>query len=255
MDQRNLVALFNDQASASGPADRFAALKNMDFIHDVSWAAYHEQVQACASALVEAGIRPGDRVGLWAENRVEWLIADMAIMAAGAINVPPHAPLTARQICFQFQETGIRWLFVSTMSQFDKVIQIRGELPDLKGVVIFDGWEERQGDKENKPGLPVGYSWDGFLQRGRLALDRNRDELASRAANLGPDDLATIMYTSGTTGNPKGVMLTHGNLLSNAWGSNQVSPREEGAVAPRAGSPSVTSMPGRWIIISACWPP
>src|SRR5207244_4277056 len=73
-------------------------------------------------------------------------------------------------------------------------------------------------------------SWDGFLQRGRLTLEHNREELERRAANLGPDDLATIMYTSGTTGNPKGVMLTHGNLLSNAWTTNQASPREEGTV-------------------------
>ena len=138
MDQRNLVALFQTQAGRLGP--RIALRhKRYGLYHDMSWSAYLEQVEACASALVDVGIKPGDRVGLLAENRVEWLIADLAIMAAGAVNVPPHAPLTARQVQYQFQETGIRRLFVSTLSQLEKVRQIRTELVDLEGVVVMDG--------------------------------------------------------------------------------------------------------------------
>ena len=83
---------------------------------------------------MDAGIQPGDRVGLLAENRVEWLLADMAIMAAGAVNVPPHAPLGARQVQYQLQETNVRLLFVSTSCQLEKVAHIRAELGDLEGV-------------------------------------------------------------------------------------------------------------------------
>jgi long-chain acyl-CoA synthetase len=226
MEQRNLVALHSSQARQLGPRVALRYKKH-GLYHDVSWSDYHERVQACASALVDAGIGPGDHVGLLSENRVEWLIADLAIMAAGAINVPPHAPLTARQVHFQFQETGIRWLFVSTSNQLEKVQQIRAELPDLEGVVIFDSHPLTLGPSSPKR---EAISWDGFLQRGRLTLDHNGAELASRERNLAPDDLATIMYTSGTTGNPKGVMLTHANLLSNAWATNEASPRGEGAV-------------------------
>src|ERR1700681_1550083 len=110
MDARNLVELHGAQARRLGPRVALRHKKH-GLYRDISWSAYHEQVQACASALIEAGIRPGDRVGLLSENRVEWLIADMAIMAAGAVNVPPHAPLTSRQVHFQLQETGARWLF------------------------------------------------------------------------------------------------------------------------------------------------
>jgi long-chain acyl-CoA synthetase len=226
MDQRNLVAVFQAQARRLGPR---VALRHKRYglYNDMSWDAYHEQVEACASALVDVGIKPGDRVGLLAENRVEWLIADLAIMAAGAVNVPPHAPLTARQVHYQFQETGVRRLFVSTLSQLEKVLQMCAELVDLEGVVVMDG---ALSSSPRNIAEKEAMSWDGFLQRGRLALDRNREELARRAASLGPDGLATIMYTSGTTGVPKGVMLTHGNLLSNACATNQASPREEGAV-------------------------
>ncbi len=87
-------------------------------------------------ALIAAGIEPGDRVGLLSENRVEWLIADMAILTAGAVTVSPHAPLTARQVQFQFADAGVRWIMVSDWEQLAKVELIRKELPNLRGVVV-----------------------------------------------------------------------------------------------------------------------
>jgi long-chain acyl-CoA synthetase len=219
MTDRNLAALHRRQAERLGPrpALRF---KNYGLYHDLSWQAYREQALACAAALVDCGLAPGDRVGLLGENSPEWLVADLGILAAATVNVPPHAPLSARQVHFQLADAGVRWLFVSTRAQIDKVRQIRRELPDLAGVVAFDR------DAAGEDAVP----WASFLQRGRRALPRLRDELARREAALGAGDLATIMYTSGTTGNPKGVMLTHGNLLSNAAACNEASPRLADAV-------------------------
>src|SRR5205807_6271114 len=105
--------------------------KKHGLYHDITWAQYHQGAQAIAAALIDAGIRPGDRVGLVAENRPEWLVADMGILLAGAVNVPPHAPLTARQIQYQLDDAGANWLFVSTLAQLEKVRQIRAELPQL----------------------------------------------------------------------------------------------------------------------------
>jgi long-chain acyl-CoA synthetase len=134
--------------------------------------------------------------------------------------VPPHAPLSAAQIHFQLADAEVRWLFVSTAAQMAKIRQIRNDLPALRGVVVFDR-EAAGGDA---------LWWTSFLQEGRRALGRLGDELARRESALGPDDLATVMYTSGTTGNPKGVMLTHGNLLSNALACDQASPTSADAV-------------------------
>src|SRR5262245_28773523 len=96
MSHRNLAELLRVQAERLGarPALRH---KRHGLYHDLGWQQYRADALACAAALADAGVRPGDRVGLLAENRLEWLIADMGILTAAAVNVPPHAPLSARQ--------------------------------------------------------------------------------------------------------------------------------------------------------------
>jgi long-chain acyl-CoA synthetase len=210
---RNIAEAHRRQAERLGPKVAVRH-KRGGYFRDLTWSDYRASVLACAGALVEAGIRPGDRVGLLGENCVEWMIADLGILAAGGVTVSPHAALSARQVHFQMHDAGARRLFVSTAAQSDKVRQVRAELPDLAGVVGFD--PEAAGDGVEP--------WDDFLDRGREAVGRYGAELARREAALGPPDLATIMYTSGTTGNPKGVMLSHGNILCNVAQCLQAEP-------------------------------
>jgi long-chain acyl-CoA synthetase len=225
MRYKNLVELHRRQSQELGPqpALRF---KRQSRYQDLTWNEYRDAALAGAAALVDAGIQPGDRVGLLAENCVEWLISDMAMLTAGAVNVAPHASLTARQVLFQFQNAGVRWLFVSSAAQLAKVQAIRSDLPEVRGVVVLDN---QLGDWP--PGNLEVLSWDSFLARGRRALPGIRGNLARREESLDAGSLATIMYTSGTTGDPKGVMLTHGNLLSNALACSQVCSFPPGSVA------------------------
>jgi long-chain acyl-CoA synthetase len=210
MHAETIPDLFRQQADRFGPRIALRT-KRYGLYHDLRWSEYREQINACALSLIAHGIQPGDRVGILSENRLEWLVADMAILTAGAVNVPLHAPLSAQQVHYQLDNSGTRWLFVSSRAQLDKIEQIRAKLPELKGVIIFDD-HAALGSAGASPSHIS--AWTGFLQRGRSARARLQAELDRREAHLLADDLATIIYTSGTTGNPKGVMLTQRNLAS-----------------------------------------
>ncbi len=213
MELVNLAQLLPRQADRLGdrPALRF---KRFGLYHDITWRRYLEKSEAIAAALIDAGVKLGDRVGLIGENSADWLMADVAILMAGGVTVSPHAPLTARQIHYQLHDADVVWAFASNRTQLDKLRSVRAELPALRGIVVFDA------AVSGVDAIPL----SAFEQRGRLALSSVRGELDRRRANLTCDELATVMYTSGTTGNPKGVMLTHGNLLSNAVASLEVQP-------------------------------
>jgi long-chain acyl-CoA synthetase len=221
MRHRHLAEVLQWQADRLGPGVALR-YKRHGLYRDLSWRDYAEQAQACAAALVDAGVAAGDRVGLLSENRVEWLIADMGLLMAGAVNVPPHASRTARQVLYELDDAGVSWLFVSTAEQMTKAREIAPSLSKLRGIIAFD---PKAVDYSYLGKRTSEYTWQEVLQRGRHVLPRVQAELQERDRRLDGETLATIMYTSGTTGNPKGVMLTHGNLLSNAEASDQASPR------------------------------
>ncbi len=212
MHADTLPALFRQQADRLG--SRVALrYKFCGLYRDLRWDEYRDWVSACVAGLVHAGIQPGDRVGILAENRVEWLVADMAILSIGAVNVPLHPPLSAEQVLHQLNDSGVTFLFVANAPQYAKIHLNRDRLPGLTRIVSFD-----------PAGVADVPSWRGFLQRGRSVRSTVASELLRRETHLKPTDLATIIYTSGTTGNSKGVMLTHGNLCSNALAFQQISP-------------------------------
>jgi long-chain acyl-CoA synthetase len=210
VNHANLVAMHRASSRRFGPR---AALryKQDGLYHDISWHDYRSQADDAAAGLVSLGIRPGDRVGIFSENRYEWLVADIAVLTAGAADVPLHAPLMSPQAAFQLRHSGCRGLIVGHGGQIAKVAAVIDQLPDLEWVVSFD--------IDHSDRIPSMLTWAGLIHRGREQSTKLKAELDSREQSLTCDDLATIIYTSGTTGQPKGVMLTHGNLLSNAEGT------------------------------------
>jgi long-chain acyl-CoA synthetase len=160
------------------------------------------RVRAAVELLQAWGIQRGDRVALVSENRWEWPVIDFAILAIGAVDVPLYQTLTPEQMGYILRDSGAKAIFLSTKQQFGKLVKA-GELPALERVAVFD-----QGDFPNTTSMSEVFSRSVDLEQ----ADSRFDALLKATK---PEELATIVYTSGTTGDPKGVMLTHNNLCDN----------------------------------------
>jgi long-chain acyl-CoA synthetase len=162
--------------------------------------------------LVGLGIGKGDHVAILSENRPEWAFADFGTLAAGACDVPIYPSLTAAQVRYILDDSRAKAIFVGAPAQAAKIAEVKGELTGLGHVIAI----------EPAPGC---LAYDELRARGRAALAREPDAVRERAAAIAPDELATIIYTSGTTGDPKGVMLSHANLVSNVLAAAKVFPQ------------------------------
>jgi long-chain acyl-CoA synthetase len=169
---------------------------------------FGRRVTQTARALHHWGIRKDDRIAILSENRPEWPIADLACLLLGAVTVPLYTTLTPEQSAFVLKDSGCRAIFVSSDHQLHKILLVLAQT-SLEKIVIMDPIE-LTGDLAPEASICV--TMDEIAQQ--LPLELSRD-LESQARSIVPDDLATIVYTSGTTGTSKGAMLTHGNIASN----------------------------------------
>jgi long-chain acyl-CoA synthetase len=208
----NLCLMHRSQSERFG--SRVAMRHPQDGLyHDLGWSSYRRQADQAATGLIDLGINVGDRVAILSENRFEWLIADHAILSCGAADVPLHAPLSAKQVEYQVGHSEARGIIVSGQAQADKVFEVLGNLPSLEFLISFDAIETPDTRLRT-------LTWQGLKHRsGAISFA----EITARETPLDESSLATIIYTSGTTGNPKGVMLTHGNLLCNAKSTCDIS--------------------------------
>jgi long-chain acyl-CoA synthetase len=175
-----------------------------------SWEQAARAVGNVAGNLVALDLEPGARVAILAENRPEWFLADLACLAAGLVDVPIYPTNPASEIEPLLARSGAKALFVSSAEQWAKVAPMRARLPALRHVVRFDESKDSGAD-----GPLSFHALATTVPSGDLAPSGRTVALERRLADLRRDDLATVLYTSGTTGEPKGVMLTHGNLLAN----------------------------------------
>jgi long-chain acyl-CoA synthetase len=174
---------------------------------DISHGEVYARVSALASALRAMGIAKRDRVALLSENRIEWAVADLAILSCGGVNVPLYSTLPGNQIEYMLRDSEARAIFVSTRAQLDKVEHLRHRLPALEHVIVFDADTADDG----------GRSLEAVVSDGR-ALAASAD-FRAMVGEVQPSDWASIIYTSGTTGEPKGAILSHGNFMSNVRAS------------------------------------
>jgi long-chain acyl-CoA synthetase len=200
-----IVEMLCRRIDIDGPQPALAVKRDGDFRWH-TWNDLAGEVARLSAVLVELGVRPGDRVAQLSENRYEWILVDWAVQMAGAIHVPIHAPLTGVQAAWQVRHSGAKALFLSGPHQAAKLVSPTVEpIPNVK-CVAFDPCQEPLWGRQIATLAELQAAAD--LSKGIEAACQSRKRIAA-------DSLATILYTSGTTGEPKGVMLTQGNLASN----------------------------------------
>jgi len=215
----------NDIYELTSSIDRPAIMKykSGDRWEEVSVPEFRDKVRWLSTGLYELGVKPGDRVAILSENRPEWTIADFAILAASAVTVPVYPTLLGWQIEYILNDAGTVAVICSTKEQLDKVLEIGSHVPSLHNIIVCD---------PAQPPAEGVLTFAEVVARGRAFEEKNgRSWFDQSRASRKPEDLATLVYTSGTTGNPKGAMLTHGNIASNVVAVRANVPFQAGDVA------------------------
>ncbi len=200
----NLPAVLFRQAAHYGERGCVASKQASGSYEFISWRELEEMVLATASYLLELGVKPGDRIGIFSSNRPEWWVADLATLAVGAIDVPIYPTSSKEELELLLSDSGSTICFTDTAEHCGMCLELTGPGKQLEKVVVFDDQEAVHGPAPTMKDV---------LAAGRRA--GRSEEVRARAEAVRRSDVATIIYTSGTTGNPKGVVLTHGNLLAN----------------------------------------
>jgi len=182
----------------------------------LSYKELREMVELTACGLAALGLKKGDKVGIVSENRIEWIIVDFAMTTTGIIDVPVYPTLTPKQIEYIFNDAGVKATFVSNQVQLSKIEKIYDSVESLDKVIIF-----------TEKGISAPeylLSLKELMEIGRDFKAKNPNYWIDMIKEVKPEDILTIIYTSGTTGEPKGVVLTHKNLVSNILSATQVVP-------------------------------
>ncbi|NMH27349.1 AMP-dependent synthetase/ligase [Flavobacterium silvaticum] len=194
-------------------ADSLVTKKNGQWIN-TSTDEYLAKANAISRALLRLGIKKDDKIAvISSSNRTEWHILDIGILQTGAQNVPVYPTISEEEYHFILEHCGASYCFVSDAELLGKVNQVRDRLPELKEIYCFD---DIIGCK----------NWEELLELGKD--ESNQYEVDARKDAIQTEDLATIIYTSGTTGQPKGVMLSHQNIVANVLGSEKRIPFNAG---------------------------
>ncbi|MFJ1603836.1 AMP-dependent synthetase/ligase [Streptomyces sp. NPDC088253] len=205
----SVAALFLERVAATPNAEAYrypippASGEGSDEWKSLSWAQAAERVYAVAAGLIELGVQPEQRVALASSTRVEWILADLGIMCAGAATTTIYPQTNAEESAFILSDSDSKVLIAEDAAQLAKAREKRAELPELTHIVVID-----------PAGVETG---DGVLTlaeletRGAAYLEKNPELIKERVGAITADQLATLIYTSGTTGRPKGVRLPHDN--------------------------------------------
>ncbi len=193
--------LFLDRVSKTPDREAFRAPDGSGGWRSMTWKDSLDEVSELAGGLIALGLQPEDRVAIASGTRLEWILADLAIMCAGGANTTIYPTTSEDDVEYIVQDSGSVFVVAEDPRQLAKIQEVRGNLPDVRKVILIDG----DGDGD------FVLSWSELRAMGREKLAENPGLIEEHVNQTGPDSLATLIYTSGTTGRPKGVELTHSN--------------------------------------------
>jgi long-chain acyl-CoA synthetase len=201
-----VVTRVRDRAEASPNG---IAMREKDFgiWQQVTWAEYWDRIELVGHALLALGIEPGDRVAVHSENRREWLYADLGTVAVRAMTVGLYPTNPPAEVAYLLSHSGAKVLVAEDQEQVDKALEVLDQLPELQKIVFLEPRGIRH--RYDEPRLMF---WEDFLALGKEHREANTGAVAARMADATSDDIVTLVYTSGTTGPPKGAMLTVANV-------------------------------------------
>src|SRR2546425_1209975 len=208
------------ERGGDGPAQQF---KRGGTWETLNWRQVGEAVKEVALGLIALGRRQGDAVALLSASRAEWVQADMAIFTAGCVTVPIYPSYPPDLIAYVVNDSQARTLIVEDPGQLAKALEARPKMDGLQQIVVISGYDAPQ-----PPEMVL--TWQTLRRLGRDKQAALRSTLAERLAATRPEDVATIVYTSGTTGPPKGVIQTHANHIAAVTAAGQTTPEGEGWV-------------------------
>jgi long-chain acyl-CoA synthetase len=188
-----------------------------DKYEGITYPQFKEQVETLALGLAALGVKSGDKVAIISENRPEWVYSDLAILGLGAIDVPLYPSLTAESIEFILNNSDSKGVIVSTKFQLNKLLKIKNNLRTINFIILLN-------EKDMISDEPTLYSFSDVQGMGLIFRQNHPHHLKDASKKINENDLCTIIYTSGTTGEPKGVMLSHKNILSNVKAAHEIMP-------------------------------
>ena len=183
-------------------------------LRTVTFAELYTAVKELGTGLIAIGLAPGTHVGILSENNPRWLIADFAIIGCAGVDVPLGTGMTDAEIEYVLSHGDCDIAVVEDVASLHRLLSIRRRLPRLRKIVVmeFSGPKPNAGAGDERVLI---YAWDEVLKKGRTRIARGERQFDLRGASVTPEDTATLVYTSGTTGRPKGVMLSHGSIMHN----------------------------------------